>query len=99
MQFALPNEAHRVKCLDLVPEVESALTTRFDTKIRLVLVVEGGDHGSPAPNPPAAEQETRSVHAADEFEYDHPGDLEDEQPASAVDRLLQAFPGAEEIVE
>ena len=55
--------------------------TRFDTKIRLVLVVEGGDHGSPAPNPPASEQETRSVHAADEFEYDHPGDLEDEQPA------------------
>ncbi len=99
VQFALPNEAHRAKCLDLVPVVEAALSERFETKIRLVLVVEGGDQGSRAPNPPVSKQETRSGQAEDEFDYDAPADFDDAQPASAVDRLLQAFPGAEEIVE
>ena len=99
VQFALPNEAHRGHCLELAPEVESALSRRFETKLQLVLVVEGGDHGGPSPNPPASKQEPPSVQAADEFDYEAPADFGEEQPASAVDRLLQAFPGAEEIVE
>ena len=99
VQFALPNEPHRDRCLELVPEVESALSERFQTKIHLVLVVEGGDHGSRAPNPPPSKQGPPTVQAEDEPDYETPSDLEDTQPASAVDRLLQAFPGAEEIVE
>ncbi len=99
VQFALPNEAHRERCLELVPEVEAALNERFETKIRLVLVVEGGDPGAQASNPPDSKQGPPSAQAEVEYDYETPSDLEDEQPASAVDRLLQAFPGAEEIVE
>jgi hypothetical protein len=102
VQFALPNEAHRERCLELVPQVEAALAERFDTKIRLVLVVEGGQGGH-TPIPSASTQDSRTAQADNDFEHEDPGEfpvLEAEDPsASAVDRLLQAFPGAEEIVD
>ena len=73
-QFALPNVAHRDRCVELAPQVEAALTQHFGSPIRLVLVVEGGSadppRNSPAPavpagRPPAApvpdEQPTRST--------------------------------------
>jgi DNA polymerase III subunit gamma/tau len=99
VQFALPNEAHRARCLELVPHVEEALSKRFDTKIRLVLVVEGGEDGGHAQNPPVTKPGPPSAPAEDEFDYVAPGDFDEAEPASAVDRLLQAFPGAEEVVD
>jgi DNA polymerase-3 subunit gamma/tau len=102
VQFALPNEAHRARCLELVPHVEEALNQRFDTKIRLVLVVEGGESGGPVPRAPVTKPGPPSAQAEDD-EYDDvaPGDFEEAEPASAsaVDRLLQAFPGAEEVTD
>jgi DNA polymerase III subunit gamma/tau len=106
VQFALPNVAHRDKCMQLASEVEAALAAHFQTPVRLVLVVEGGPGVSP----------TNIVSPAPDAPHEAPlideGDLHDEDPedlkaappaedhqASAVDRLLQAFPGASEVDE
>jgi hypothetical protein len=106
VQFALPNAAHRDRCMELAPQVEAALAARFETPVRLVLVVEGSP-GTPSPNGAHRDPPVRSGPAAaepDEFEDEDPEELaaapttEDHQ-ASAVDRLLQAFPGASEIAE
>ncbi len=107
-KFALPNAAHRDKCLERVTEVEAALGAHFGTPVRLVLVVDGVDGGATngaQPNPTARPSLTSEPEGALE-------DLEDEDPevldsvqggedhqASAVDRLLQAFPGASEVAE
>jgi hypothetical protein len=107
-QFALPNAAHRDRCLDRVTEVEAALTAHFGTPIRLVLIVDGPD-AAPSTNgaPPSpgndgaggTRRENEPVlEEEDPAEFDTaPG--ADEQQASAVDRLLRTFPGASEIVE
>jgi DNA polymerase III subunit gamma/tau len=107
-KFALPNAAHRDKCLERVSEVEGALGAHFGTPVRLVLIVDGVDGGATngaAPNPAAGPSPTSEPKGALE-------DLEDEDPevldsvqggedhqASAVDRLLQTFPGASEVAE
>jgi hypothetical protein len=107
-KFALPNAAHRDKCLERVTEVEAALGAHFGTPVRLVLIVDGVDGGTTngaAPNLTARPSPTSEPEGALE-------DLEDEDPevldsvqggedhqASAVDRLLQAFPGASEVAQ
>jgi DNA polymerase III subunit gamma/tau len=107
-KFALPNAAHRDKCLERVAEVEGALGAHFGTPVRLVLIVDGVDGGATngaAPSPPTRPNPTSEPEGALE-------DLEDEDPevldsvqggedhqASAVDRLLQTFPGASEVAE
>jgi hypothetical protein len=50
-QFALPNAAHRDKCIELAPQVEGALSAHFDMPVRLVLVVEGGQEGASMSRP------------------------------------------------
>jgi DNA polymerase-3 subunit gamma/tau len=105
-QFALPNAAHRDRCRELAPQVEAALSARFETPIRLVLVVEGGQDGpsvSATVTPPVGGNSS-ATHAEVELEDEDPEEfqsvptVEDHQSA-AVDRLLQAFPGASEIDE
>ena len=92
--FALPNDVHRDKCEQKRPEVEAALTAHFGRPIPLRLVTEGDAGGPPpasptAPTPPAAssvdDDEIVDVHA-----------LEDAPTgATGVERLAEAFPGAE----
>jgi DNA polymerase III subunit gamma/tau len=105
-QFALPNAAHRDRCRELAPQVEAALSARFETPIRLVLVVEGGHDGPPVPavvtppgggNSPGTQAEVE-LEDEDPEEFQSVPTVEDHQSA-AVDRLLQAFPGASEIDE
>jgi DNA polymerase III subunit gamma/tau len=109
-QFALPNAAHRDRCVDLAPLVETALTQHFGSPIRLVLVVDGGSAdppqtiatpGIPPGRPPAAP-------APDERDEHDEVDLEDlvaattgdtDQASAAEARLLEAFPGASEVAE
>ncbi len=105
-QFALPNAAHRDRCLELAPQVEAALSERFKTPIRLVLVVDEGQGGRPTngtvpvpvPQSPTAPDTTLELDDEDLEELETTPAVEDHQ-AEAVDRLLQAFPGASEIIE
>jgi DNA polymerase-3 subunit gamma/tau len=104
-QFALPNAAHRDKCVELAPQVEAALTERFKTPIRLVLVVDGGQGGRPSngttpiPVPQNPTADTAPEHDDEDLEELEATPAVEDHQAEAVDRLLQAFPGASEIVE
>ncbi|MGH9056689.1 MAG: DNA polymerase III subunit gamma/tau [Acidimicrobiales bacterium] len=90
--FALPNAAHRDRCDEVRHEVEQALTDHFAAPVRLRLAV---DQGEVAGRSPPADPE-------DDFD---PGDVEPgsggpvrSARASAQARLLDAFPGAEEVI-
>jgi DNA polymerase III subunit gamma/tau len=106
-QFALPNEAHRTGCIDLVPEVEEALARHFGTPVRLVLVVDGPGGRAPVaagPHPPRPESPVVDD-SDDDIEEVDPGDLLEEseggadEESAAKARLLEAFPGASEVTE
>ena len=107
-QFALPNAAHRDRCLDRAAEVEAALTAHFGTPIRLDLTVDGSEAPPSANGAPSgagndgAGSGGYAVEAV--LEEEDPAVFDtaegaDDQQASAVDRLLRTFPGASEIVE
>ena len=106
-QFALPNVAHRDRCVELAPQVEAALTQHFGSPIRLVLVVEGGSGDPPRNSPAPAVPADRPPAAPAADEHDEV-DLEDlvaatagdiDQASAAEARLLEAFPGASEVGE
>jgi hypothetical protein len=101
-QFALPNAAHRDRCMELALQVEAALSAHFDTPIRLILVVEGGQEGPSTVAAPSYDGGNPSAHAEVELEEEDPEDFEsvpttEDHQSAAVDRLLQAFPGTSEI--
>lgn len=97
--FALANAPTRDHCEKRRPEVEAALAVHFGRPVRLHLVTDSELGGapapvatvaeSPAPAPPIDEEEILDVH-----------ELEDAPTAaSGVERLAQAFPGAELVEE
>jgi DNA polymerase-3 subunit gamma/tau len=99
VMFALPTEPHRAKCEDSRAEVESVLTARFGQPVTIRLTI---DHGETAA-PPAATRPTSSRRPVTTDVTDEaidPDELIDVTTAlpTAVERLTQAFPGAE-IVE
>jgi len=112
-EFGLPNEIHRNRCEEMRPEVEAALADQFGRPVPLVLVVDGSP-GAPASgaggdrpdqDPPATAPSSappRPVEAVDPDEDLSAFDADDLEVAeidnSAEARLLQAFPGAEEVV-
>jgi DNA polymerase-3 subunit gamma/tau len=107
-KFALPNAAHRDKCLERVTEVEGALGAHFGSPVRLVLIVDGADGGATngaAPSPVAGPSPTSEpTGALEDLEEEDPEVLDsvqggEDHQASAVDRLLQTFPGASEVAE
>jgi len=84
--LALPTAPHRQKCEERRKEVEAALATHFGRPVPLRLVVEGDE---------AAPLSTTTAALADEAV-----DLDDlvdapAAPTSSIDRLTDAFPGAE----
>ncbi|MGA8726022.1 MAG: DNA polymerase III subunit gamma/tau [Acidimicrobiales bacterium] len=117
--FGLPNETHRVRCEDVRPEVESALSDHFGRRVDIDLVIDPG--ATPAPSrsdpsgesaPPARASRGRSRAARetspppveqaeppidDVMDFDHSGLEVAEVDTSAEARVLQAFPGAEEV--
>jgi DNA polymerase III subunit gamma/tau len=103
--FALPNVAHRDRCLDRVAEVESALAAHFGVPIRLVLIVDGSDGppvtnaAAPTPGGGGGFREAEEILEEEDPAVFDTAQGEDDQQASAVDRLLRAFPGASEIAE
>jgi DNA polymerase-3 subunit gamma/tau len=107
-QFGLPNDIHRNRCEEMRPEVEAALSEQFGRPVPLVLVVDGVPPPPPSPAPPdggppsARTPAPATVESADEVEDLAVFEDDDLEVAdidnSAEARLLQAFPGAEEVV-
>jgi DNA polymerase-3 subunit gamma/tau len=103
-KFALPNAAHRDKCLERVTEVETALGAHFGTPIRLVLLVDEADGGSNGAVPTPSARPSVASEPEDVLEDEDPEVLDsvqgdEDHQASAVDRLLRTFPGASEVAE
>jgi DNA polymerase-3 subunit gamma/tau len=107
--FALPHAAHRDQCAEQLSVVEAALAAHFETEVKLVLVVD--DEATVLPSEArSARRDASSGRGAgqetgrhDEIEDVDPADLvddvEDADQASAAEaRLLEAFPGASEVV-
>ena len=109
-QFGLPNETHRNRCAAMQLEVEAALADQFGRPIPLMLVVDGAstapsvaEHhasdGSTISAPlPGAAGVTRDDEVEDLADFDADNLEVVELDNSAEARLLQAFPGAEEVV-
>jgi DNA polymerase III subunit gamma/tau len=90
--FALPNAAHRDRCEDCRGIVEEAVSSYFGTPVTFELVVDGTTAGGGTEAPAAVEE----LAAGDDFDpstAEEVGTVE----SMAEARLLEAFPGAEEV--
>jgi DNA polymerase-3 subunit gamma/tau len=111
--FALPNVAHRDRCVEMTPTVEQKLSAHFGTPVRLVLEVDAASapataSGSTAPSSPGstptprdggAPGEAPDVEPIDPAEFADDGpNAETDQESEAQARLLEAFPGASEVL-
>jgi len=102
--FALPNAAHRDRCLEMIPTVEQRLSAHFGTAVKLVLDVDesGSVPQAPARAPagPAADasvgEPEETLDPADYSEVS--ANAEGDQASEAQARLLEAFPGASEVL-
>jgi len=98
--FALPNAAHRDRCEEVRPTVEEALGSYFGVPVPLRLVVDdAAPNGSAGPTRPAPGRPSAPAPDLGDDEFDS-----EEGPTVAVEsvaetRLLEAFPGAEEVRE
>ena len=109
-QFGLPNEIHRTRCAEMRLEVEAALADQFGRPIPLVLVVDGAPAASPGTDrelsvsPTGSAQSSVTTDGLGDGEGEDLSDFDAENlevvdvDNSAEARLLQAFPGAEEVV-
>ena len=105
--FGLPNQAHRDKCDERRGDVEAALADHFGQPIPLRLVVDDDSGGAePAPGPDAGTAAAPPVPdpgvVEDEAASIDPAELVD-APSTAsgggLDKLTEAFPGAELVEE
>jgi len=102
--FVLPNEMYRERAEDKRGEVEQALAPHFGTKVVVHLDLETGSPGPSGGDRPAAPS-YHSPPPQDRYELDDDvtphefAQLEaaPDGPSSAEARLLEAFPGSEEI--
>ena len=95
--FVLPNAAHRDKCDEVRPLVEEALAAQFGAPVPLRLEVEGATALAAVPSPvPAVASGVDPVEEAEPEPADDGEPVDDMEPAAEA-RLLQAFPGAEEV--
>ena len=83
--FALPNAAHCERCGEVRPVVEEALSAHFGVAVRAA----GGGVGGGRPGRPGA----GDLDEGDDFDPTADG----EPGPVAEARLLEAFPGAEEV--
>ncbi len=86
--LALPTAPHRQKCEERRAEVEAALAAHFGRPVALRLVVDSGETAAPSPTKAAAAAPDEDVDL--DALVDAPS-----TPTSSIDRLTQAFPGAE----
>ncbi len=101
--FGLPN-AHVIdRCEEVQSDVEAALTAKFNRPIRISLVVDGDSTTTSAPpsSAPTARPTKATPEPADEA-VEEVGDISELENApdvasTGIERLTQAFPGAEVI--
>jgi hypothetical protein len=97
--FVLPNDVYRDRARDRKADVERALGSHFGTHLALRLDVER-DGGAPSPGSTAAPRSTEArVEVEEEVSAHEFAQLEaaPDAPSSAEARLLEVFPGSEEI--
>jgi hypothetical protein len=113
--FALPNAAHRDFCAEVQGEVEAALQAHFGTAVPLRLVVDDASPGPRSSGRPGTAEGPAPATTGPVRDRvpdpSPPDDLEDEdfdpddagEPVAmesvAEARLLEAFPGAQEVGE
>ena len=85
--FSLPNEHYLARCVEVRDDVEAALSAHFGVRVPLRLAVEREEVAAVEPPPDGDE----GVIDLGEVRHGAPA------VASPVDRLRQAFPGAEEV--
>jgi DNA polymerase-3 subunit gamma/tau len=93
--FALPNQGYLRRCEEVRPLVEEALSAHFSTALGLRLVVDDSGQAAtpsrradPAPDPADL--------GDDDYDPDDPGEPV-EVESLVQSRILEAFPGAEEV--
>jgi DNA polymerase III subunit gamma/tau len=90
--LGLPNDMHRQRCEEVKGVVEEALGTELGGPVRLRLVVSGPQPGSAADAAPAGDD---APDERDEVDLASLVDAPSVPVATAADKLLDAFPGAE----
>jgi len=93
--FALPNSGYLRRCEEVRPLVEEALGAYFGTPVRLRLSVDEAEGPSPDAAPVPSAPDPADL-GDDDFDPDDPGEPLEVQTL-AQSRLLEAFPGAEEV--
>jgi DNA polymerase III subunit gamma/tau len=112
--FALPHAAHRDQCAEQLSIVEDALQRHFGEKVTLVLEVDEEAAAPPErgragrreasararrgarDDPPDREDE--DLHEIDPSDLAEGGEAGEDEASAAQARLMQAFPGASEVV-
>jgi len=97
--FALPGPAYLRRCEEVRPMVEQALTAHFGVPLTLRLIVDEAEPSRSGTREPGGDQasvEDPTDLGDDDFDREDPGEpLEVESLVHS--RLLEAFPGAEEV--
>jgi hypothetical protein len=93
--FALPNEPHRRRCEEMRADVERVLAEHFGRPVPLVLEVEGATAPSPASEPVLQPAEVTVEDEAILIDDVHALDDAPADDRTSIDRLAEAFPGAE----
>jgi DNA polymerase-3 subunit gamma/tau len=105
-QFALPTSPHRDRCAELLPQVELALANHFGSRVKLILIVDdsspgtarqGNQSGGPEPGS-SDEGAALEIEEEDQSALLETGETATDQATEAEARLLEAFPGASEVV-
>ncbi len=106
--FALPKQAHCDRCEDVRPLVEEAIAAHLGVRVPLRLVVEAeappGGRSASAPSGDERVEARGSPPSGDDLDEDFGEVVFDETPTAseavesvAQARLLEAFPGAQEV--
>jgi len=101
-EFAVPNAPHREKCEAKRKEVEEALAAHFHRSVPLRIVVDSGSTGEGGTGRPVRSGPALRVVPDPEPDDDIDiASLSDAPPddRSPIDRLAEAFPGAELLEE
>ncbi|MGH9046909.1 MAG: hypothetical protein ACRDVW_06290, partial [Acidimicrobiales bacterium] len=94
--FAVPNPGYIRRCEEVRPIVEAALGDHFGAPVSLQVVVDETDATGSAPAARGTAPEDPSDLGDDDFDPEDPGEPLEVQ-SLARSRILEAFPGAEEV--